>query len=94
LSTAVGSLHKDVIAERLRLIATEDVSAELKGLRIPMVLAQFQEDLVINADARAALEAACVDPRIVKIKGPHYAIETQPKMAADALRPQIAALFA
>ena len=93
LSTAVGSLRKDVLAERLRLIATEDVGPELQGLRIPVVLAQYQEDLVIDESARAALEAACVEPRVVKIKGPHYAIETQPRLAADALRPQIAALF-
>jgi pimeloyl-ACP methyl ester carboxylesterase len=35
LRTAVGSLDKNVIAERLKIIATEDVSAELRGLRIP-----------------------------------------------------------
>lgn len=94
LSTAMAALDKDVVAERLRIIATEDVSAELKGLHIPIVLAQFQEDLVINAEARAALEAACVDPRVVRIPGPHYAIETQPARAAAALRSQLIALFA
>ena len=48
LATALRSLDRDVIAERLRLIATEDVSAELQGLRIPIVLAHFKDDLVVG----------------------------------------------
>src|SRR5205814_3471987 len=51
LTTAVGSLRKEVVAERLRIISTEDVSADLKSLRIPVVLAQFQDDLVIGIDS-------------------------------------------
>jgi pimeloyl-ACP methyl ester carboxylesterase len=94
LTTAVGSLHKDVLAERMRIIATEDVSADLGALRIPVVVVRFQDDLVIDAVATAALEAACVEPVSVKIPGPHYAIETRPLEAAEALRPHLARLFA
>jgi pimeloyl-[acyl-carrier protein] methyl ester esterase len=93
LMTAVGSLRKEVVAERLRIISTEDVTDELKSLRIPVVLAQFQEDLVIGARSRAELEAACHEPRVVGIPGPHYVIETRPAEAAAALRPQLQALF-
>ena len=93
LTTAVGSLRKDVVAERLRIISTEDVSGDLKSLRIPVVLGQFQEDLVIGVEARAQLEAVCHDPRVVRIPGPHFAIETRPRDAAQALRPQLEALF-
>lgn len=93
LKTAMRSLHKDVVAERLRIIATSDVSAELRSLRIPVVLAQFDEDLVIDPESRAALQAACLEPRVVKIPGPHYAIETRPREAADALRHELTVLF-
>jgi pimeloyl-ACP methyl ester carboxylesterase len=93
LTTAVGSLRKEVVAERLRIISTEDVSADLRSLRIPVVLGQFLEDLVIGIEARAQLESVCHDPRVVKIPGPHFAIETRPRDAAQALRPQLEALF-
>jgi len=94
LTTAIRSLHRDVVAERLRLISTEDVAAELGALQVPVVLAQFQDDAVIGADHRAAIEAACQDPRIVRIAGPHFAIETRPREVAEAIVPQLANLFA
>ena len=94
LGTAIRSLHREVVAERLRLISTEDVGAELKSLHVPIVLAQFQEDAVIGADHRAELEAACNDPRIVRIAGPHFNIEIRPHDVAEAIKPQLANLFA
>jgi pimeloyl-ACP methyl ester carboxylesterase len=94
LTTAVSSLPKEILAERMRIIAAEDVSAELGGLRIPVILVQFQEDLVIDPSARAALEAACHEPRVVAIRGPHFAIETRPVETAAALRPHLEPLFA
>ena len=94
LATALGALHRDVVAERLRIIATEDVSAELKGLRIPVILAHFKEDIVVGADSLEVLEAACHDPVVVTIPGPHFTIETRPREAAEALRLHLAPLFA
>ena len=94
LGTAIRSLNRDVVAERLRLISTEDVAAELGSLRVPVVLAQFQDDAVIGAEHRDALEAACHDPRIVRIAGPHFNIEIRPRDVADAIKPQLANLFA
>ena len=93
LKTAMRSLHKDVVAERLRIISTADVTLELKSLRIPVVIVQFEDDLVIDPASRDALEAACFEPRVVKVPGPHYAIETRPREAAAALRPHLASLF-
>ena len=94
LGTAIRSLHRDVVAERLRLISTEDVTSELGSLRVPIVLAQFQDDSVIGADHREELETACGDPRIVRVAGPHFNIEIRPLMVAEAIKPQLANLFA
>jgi hypothetical protein len=58
------------------------------------VLAQFQDDAVIDAEHRGALEAACHDPRIVRIAGPHFNIEIRPRDVAEAIKPQLANLFA
>jgi pimeloyl-ACP methyl ester carboxylesterase len=93
LDAAIRALDREVIAERLRLIAIEDVSAELRTLRIPIVLMQFQGDLVIGRRARVELEAACNNARIVRYAGPHFAIETRPREIAAILREPIAELF-
>jgi pimeloyl-ACP methyl ester carboxylesterase len=94
LGTAIASLDRAVVAERLRIIAVDDVSADLQSLRIPMLIAQFQDDIVIGAEAHSVLAAACVEPRVVKVPGPHFAIETRPRETAAALREALAALFA
>jgi pimeloyl-ACP methyl ester carboxylesterase len=93
LASAVASMHRDVVAERLRLVATEDVSADLRALRIPIVLMQFVDDLIISGRARGALEAVCHNARVVRFKGPHFAIEVRPRESAAAIREPLAAIF-
>ncbi len=93
LAAAVASMHRDVVAERLKLIAAEDVSADLRALGIPIVLMQFDDDLVIGGRARGALEAVCHNARIVRFKGPHFAIEVRPRESAAAIREPLAAIF-
>ena len=93
LKGAVGSLDRDVIAERLRIIAMDDVGAELRALRIPIVIVHFQEDLVIDSASRSVLESSCHDPQVVNVPGPHFAIETRPRETAAALKPHLTALF-
>jgi pimeloyl-ACP methyl ester carboxylesterase len=93
LSAALRSMRQDVIAERLRLIATEDVGNELSALRIPIVVAHFEEDVVIGPGARSQLERVCHNAEVVRVPGPHFAIETRPRESAAALVPRLAAMF-
>jgi pimeloyl-ACP methyl ester carboxylesterase len=90
LSRAMGELDDDVVAERLRLIAGEDVSAALRALTIPVVLVHFKGDLVIDASARSQLEAACNSPRVLQLEGPHFAIATRPAECAEAIGASLA----
>lgn len=93
LALALRSMRQDVIAERLRIIATEDVSRDLASLRVPVVIAHFDDDLVIGAAARGHLESVCHNAEVVRVPGPHFAIETRPRESAAALLPRLAALF-
>ena len=93
LATALRALDRNVLGERMRIIATEDITKDLAAIK-PLIVAQFEDDLVIGRDARARLEAACGQATIVRIPGPHYTIEIRPREAADKLRAHIAALFA
>ena len=90
---ALTSLTDDVLAERLRLIATEDVGDHLRGLGIPVVLVQFQADLVINPQARAHLERVCHNAQVLKVPGPHFALETKPREMANVIARRIVELF-
>jgi len=83
------ALGDEVIAERLRIIATEDVSPELGSLRIPIVLVQFDGDEVVGRRARGELEAVCHKPEVVRLPGPHYAIEIHPHECAAAIGARI-----
>ncbi|MGZ5085465.1 MAG: hypothetical protein ACXWBZ_19005, partial [Usitatibacter sp.] len=58
------------------------------------VLAHFDDDLVIGSAARGHLESVCHNADVVRIPGPHFAIETRPRESAAALLPRLAALFA
>lgn len=87
------ALDDDVIAERLRIIAEEDVSHELQGLRIPIVLMQFDRDQVVGRTARSELEAVCRNAHIVRFPGPHYALEIRPRECAEAIGGKIRSLF-
>ncbi|MEO5676431.1 MAG: hypothetical protein ABIQ84_02695 [Usitatibacter sp.] len=90
LARALASLGDDVVAERLRLIASEDVSEQLQGLRIPTVVVHFDADAVIGGNARAHLESACRNPRVVRLEGPHFALATRPLECAAAITSSLA----
>jgi len=87
------ALDDDVIAERLRIIAEEDVSHELAGLRIPIVLLQFDGDQVVGRSARRELERVCRNAEVVRFPGPHYALEVRPRECAEAIGRRIRTLF-
>jgi pimeloyl-[acyl-carrier protein] methyl ester esterase len=81
----LGGLRSDVVAERMRLIATEDVGDILATLGVPVVVLQFEDDLVVGSSARAQLETACARPHVLRIAGPHFALETRPGECAEAI---------
>lgn len=85
LARTIHQLDPEVIGERLRIIAEEDVSEDLRALRIPVILLQFDGDLVVGPKARNELEALCHNARVIRHPGPHFALETQPRSCADAL---------
>ena len=93
LSRTLAALPSEVLAERLRLIANEDIGADLSRLEVPLVLLQFDEDLVVGRAAREHLEAVCTGAKVVRFPGPHFALETRPAESAAALAASIDALF-
>lgn len=93
LSSAIASLDREVIRERLHLVASEDASGDLAALGIPIVIVQFESDLVIGRAASGHLESVCHNAKVVRIPGPHFAIETRPRQSAQAIAVHLAAFF-
>ena len=93
LVAAIRALHADVIGERLRLIAREDVGPDLSALRIPLVLVQFEDDGIVRGPARRHLEQVCHNARIMRLPGPHFALETRPLECGRAIAECLAPFF-
>jgi hypothetical protein len=62
-------------------------------LRIPIVLVQFQGDEVIRRSARDHLESVCHNAHVLKLPGPHFALESRPQDCAEAIGRRIRELF-
>jgi pimeloyl-ACP methyl ester carboxylesterase len=77
----------------LRLIAVEDVGPTLASLRIPVLVVQFEGDLVIGPHARGHLESVCHDPHVLRLPGPHFALETRPVETARAIEERLEAVL-
>lgn len=93
LVEALAALPPAAVAERLRLIASEDVGPALASLPVPLLIVQFDADRVIGAAARAHLEAVCHNAVFMMLPGPHFAIETRPRESARAIGARLQALF-
>ena len=85
LPAALGALHHEVIGERLRIIARENAGPALSTLRIPITLIQFEGDLVIRRPAQRHLESVCHNAQVMRLAGPHFALETRPLECARAI---------
>lgn len=91
---ALATLDDDVVAERLRLIAAEDTGSLLGSLRVPVIVVQFEGDQVVGSGAQAHLESVCHNAEVLRLPGPHFAIETRPRECAQAIGERIRALAA
>lgn len=87
---AMSELRDDVVAERMRLIAGEDVREHLARIEVPVVVLQFEFDQVIAPSSRAELEAACPNARVVRLKGPHFMLAIRPRTCATAIERALA----
>ena len=93
LARVMGRMNPSVVAERLRIIATDDVSPVLASLAIPIVVVQFEGDVVVGRHARAHLESVCENVHVLNLPGPHFALATRPAETAAAITARLGSLF-
>lgn len=93
LADAIGNLDPAVVAERLQLIATEDASHDASSLQVPVFVVEFEDDLVVGRSASQHLAATCQGSTLVRVPGPHFALETKPRECAEAIAPHLEQFF-
>ncbi len=93
LARTLAALPAAAVAERMRLIAAEDVGERLAGLRIPVLLVHFDSDRVIGPRARSHLESVCHNAQVLRLPGPHFSLETRPTECADAIAARLRGLL-
>jgi pimeloyl-ACP methyl ester carboxylesterase len=61
-------------------------------MHAPIVVVQFEGDEVVGPAARDHLESVCHNAQVVRLPGPHFAIETRPRECAQAIMERIRTL--
>lgn len=93
-SHVAGESRPVLVAESFSgLMAVRWASKDPHVAGVPIVLAHFEDDLVVGAEARVHLESVCHNAVVVRVPGPHFAIEIRPRESAAAIRGPLAAMF-
>jgi pimeloyl-ACP methyl ester carboxylesterase len=94
IKEALSLVQPRVLASRTREVIQVNVAAELSQIDCPILYIQGQHDLVVPiGNLRRILQ---IKPEVhsVQLPAPHMVLQTQPKLAADAISSFIAKLAA
>lgn len=79
LSRTLRNLDGHTIQQRLRLLASIDMTQALQALDLPVLLLQATNDWLVTDDAQRRLEAAAAQAQIVRVVGPHFLLQALPE---------------
>lgn len=85
IRTAIASVKRRVLAERLRSILAADVRKAAGEIAVPVLHIRAREDRLISAECAEELERA--NPKIVTVSldGPHGLLERYPRVVAETV---------
>jgi pimeloyl-ACP methyl ester carboxylesterase len=85
LNRAMAAVSADVIRHRIAALLAVDASAALARVRLPILVLQAGDDLVIPRSATQWILEVAPDAQLVEIDGPHLLLQTRPEECAAAL---------
>lgn len=85
IRAVVGSLPPEVVRRRLAEVMAVDVSKELRLLDHPTLYLQATEDWLVPANAWTRIHACAPHAQLVTIAGPHFLLQANPRLAAQAI---------
>jgi pimeloyl-[acyl-carrier protein] methyl ester esterase len=84
LARAMADVSEAVIRHRIAALLAVDESAALASIRLPILVLQAAQDLVIPASATEWILKCAPRARLVQIDGPHLLLQTRPAECAAA----------
>jgi pimeloyl-[acyl-carrier protein] methyl ester esterase len=82
---ALKLVKPGVLARRLRAVVECDAREELAGTEIPLLYLQAENDNVVRPECFREILSLRPDTALVTIPAPHMLIQSQPRMAAEAI---------
>ena len=82
---AVRSVRPAVLAARLRLLVSPDVSAEVARCQVPLLYIRGTQDRLITQKSEAALRALRPDLKTSFIEAPHLVLQARPNEAVRCI---------
>ncbi|HWX67558.1 MAG TPA: alpha/beta hydrolase [Rhodanobacter sp.] len=86
LSKIMHKLGNRTVQQRLRLLASIDLTVLLRELTVPILLLQATRDKLVSRRAQLFLERAVPQAQITHIAGPHFLLQTNPDDCWNRIR--------
>jgi pimeloyl-ACP methyl ester carboxylesterase len=86
LRESLRSVPAEVLKARARAALNIDVRAQAKDLTSPVMLIRPNADRLIPADIYDRTEKALPNPRVRRLNGPHFVLQTCPSACANEIR--------
>lgn len=85
LADALATVPARVLKGRLHAVATVDVAAKLRAVRVPVLCLRAKEDRLVPFSALRVLAENAPNAQVVELVAPHFLLQTAPKQAAAAV---------
>ncbi len=83
--STVAGVAPEVLAERLRILATVDLRNKLKGINVPCCYLQAENDRLVPSGVLNDFEKGLKKLNVHKVYGPHFILQAEPKACAEAI---------
>lgn len=74
-----------ILRQRLRAVASVDVTSEARGLSIPVLYLRANEDHLVPESASKIVQSVCPQTFVQEVQGPHCLLQAAPSAAATAV---------
>ncbi|WP_321530401.1 serine aminopeptidase domain-containing protein [uncultured Desulfuromonas sp.] len=81
----VGKVAPEVLAQRLKILATVDLTNKLKDIKVPCCYIQAKNDKLVSSGAVTDFEKGIKKLRVHRINGPHLILQAEPKACAEVI---------
>jgi len=82
---AIGRVHPEVFAHRVRAVLAVNATVELTACQVPILYLRGSRDLVVPAHNVREIQRARADVRVTTLPAPHMVLQTQPAAAGRAI---------